>query len=208
MILAIDTATAACSAALIEGDGVPLAVSETVGRGHAERLVPMVEALLRDAGGVVPDAILVDCGPGSFTGVRVGLAAAIGMGMGWGVPVRGCSSMALVAAACFASDPGLEACAVALNGGHGELFVQRFATHPFAMTSDLVSLPPSEAARFASEDVVAGSGASALVEARGTGTAIDALPNAASASLLPPAFATLQPRPLYGRPPDAKPKAA
>jgi tRNA threonylcarbamoyl adenosine modification protein YeaZ len=208
MILAIDTATAACSAALIDDGAVRLAVSEAVGRGHAERLVPMVEAALRDAGGVAPEAILVDCGPGSFTGVRVGLAAAIGMGMGWGVPVHGCSSMALVAAARFAADPHLEACAVALTGGHGELFVQRFAAHPFAATSDLVSLPAAEAGRFAPEPVVAGSGAAALVEARGHGEAIEALPDAASAALLPPPFTDLPPRPIYGRPPDAKPKAA
>jgi tRNA threonylcarbamoyl adenosine modification protein YeaZ len=208
MILSIDTATAACSAALIDGGAVRLATSEAVGRGHAERLVPMVEALLREAGGIVPDAILVDCGPGSFTGVRVGLAAAIGLGMGWGVPVSGCSSMALVAAACFAADPGLDACAVALTGGHGELFVQRFAAHPFAALVDLVSLPPAEAARFAPETVVAGSGATALIEARGCGTAIEVLPDAASAALLPAAFAALPARPIYGRPPDAKPKAA
>lgn len=208
MLLAIDTATAACSAALINEGGVHLAVSETVGRGHAERLVPMVETLLRDAGDVVPEAILVDCGPGSFTGVRVGLAAAIGMGMGWTVPVHGCSSMALLAAACFAADPALDACAVALTGGHGELFVQRFAARPLAATSDLVSLPPIEAARFAPEAVVTGSGATALVEARGHGAAIEALPDAASAALLPPAFVALPPRPIYGRPPDAKPKAA
>lgn len=208
MILAIDTATAACSAALIDGGTVRFAVSETVGRGHAERLVPMVDALLRDAGGVVPDAIVVDCGPGSFTGVRVGLAAAIGMGMGWSAPVRGCSSMALVAAACFAADPARETCAVALTGGHGELFVQRFRSHPFAETSALASLPPAEAARFASEPIVAGSGAAALVEARGHGEVIAALPDAASVALLPSAFAGLPARPIYGRPPDAKPKAA
>ncbi len=83
-----------------------LSARETVGRGHAERLVPMIETLLADAGGIIPDAILIDCGPGSFTGVRVGLAAAIGLGMGWGVPVAGCSSMALVAAARFADRPG------------------------------------------------------------------------------------------------------
>ena len=52
-----------------------------VGRGHAERLVPMIAELL---GGRRPDAILVDCGPGSFTGVRVGLAAAHGLAIGWG----------------------------------------------------------------------------------------------------------------------------
>lgn len=205
MILAIDTTTAACSAALIEGMCVFRAVREPVGRGHAERLVPMVAELLD---GAVPQAILVDCGPGSFTGVRVGLAAAIGMGLGWGVPVTGCSSTALVAARRFAADPELGACAVALAGGHGELFVQRFAARPLTLTSDLVSLTPGEAARFAPDALVGGSGAAALVAARGTGEAVEALPEAADAALLPSAFRTLAPRPIYGRPPDARPKAA
>ena len=208
MLLAIDTATAACSVALIGDGGVRFSLSEAVGRGHAERLVPMVEALLAEAGGVVPTAVLADCGPGSFTGVRVGLAAAIGMGMGWNVPVHGCSSMALVAAVRFAADPALDECAVALSGGHGELFVQCFAARPFAALGGLVSLPPSEAARVVRQPVVAGSGARALVDARGTGDAIEALPDAAGAALLPPAFRDLAPRPIYGRAPDAKPKAA
>jgi tRNA threonylcarbamoyladenosine biosynthesis protein TsaB len=212
MILTIDTATAACSAALIDGAAVARATRELVGRGHAEKLVPMVEALLADAGGgrpaTIPEAILVDCGPGSFTGVRVGLAAAIGMGMGWGVPVSGCSSLALVAARLFADRPEIDACAVALNGGHGELFVQRFAARPFAALGDLVSLPPADAARHAPEHHVAGSGAAALVEARGTGEAIERLPDAADAALLPPAFRALPARPIYGRDADAKPKAA
>ena len=209
MLLAIDTATAACSVALIEGDRVRLSARAQVGRGHAERLVPMIEALLAEAGTpdapAVPTAILIDCGPGSFTGVRVGLAAAIGLGMGWGVPVTGCSSMALVAAARFAADPALETCAVALTGGHGELFVQRFSARPFAALADLVSLTPEAAAAFAPDDLVAGSGAAPLVAARGSGEAIEVLPDAADSALLAPGFRTLAPRPIYGRAPDAKP---
>jgi tRNA threonylcarbamoyl adenosine modification protein YeaZ len=207
MLLTIDTATAACSAALTTEGRVLHSARDIVGRGHAERLVPMVETLLADAGEGSPSAILVDCGPGSFTGVRVGLAAAIGMGLGWSVPVAGCSSLALIAARRFAEDSTLEACAVALLGGHGELFVQRFAARPFAATSDLVSLPPADAAHFAPERLVAGSGAMALVSARGMGEAIEALPDAIDAILLPPAFRQLDPRPIYGRAPDAKPKA-
>jgi tRNA threonylcarbamoyladenosine biosynthesis protein TsaB len=207
MLLAIDTATAACSAALIEGETVVRATRELVGRGHAERLVPMIEALLAEAGAVRPDAIVVDCGPGSFTGLRVGLAAAIGLGIGWGVPVRGYSSMASIAAALFSRDPELDRCIVALMGGHGELFVQRFAAQPFTALSHLGSLPPAFAARF-TEPIVAGTGAAALVAARGSGDAIDLLPDAADVALLAPAFRTLDPRPIYGRAPDAKPAAA
>jgi tRNA threonylcarbamoyladenosine biosynthesis protein TsaB len=209
MLLAIDTATAACSVALIEDGRVRLSARDVVGRGHAERLVPMIERLLAEAGDpdvpIVPTALLIDCGPGSFTGIRVGIAAAIGLGMGWGVPVRGCSSTALVAAARFAADPALDDCAVALTGGHGELFVQRFSARPFAALDDLVSLTPDAAARFVAESVVTGSGALALVGARGSGEAIDSLPDAADAALLTPDFRTLDPRPIYGRAPDAKP---
>ncbi|MET1110776.1 MAG: tRNA (adenosine(37)-N6)-threonylcarbamoyltransferase complex dimerization subunit type 1 TsaB, partial [Allosphingosinicella sp.] len=84
MILVIETATAACSAALVEGDILIDERHELVGRGHAERLVPMIEALLA---GRRPGSILVDCGPGSFTGLRVGLAAARAVAVGAGQPV-------------------------------------------------------------------------------------------------------------------------
>jgi tRNA threonylcarbamoyladenosine biosynthesis protein TsaB len=204
--LVLDTATAACSVALIDGSRVLHHAGELVGRGHAERLVPMVEALLRDAGGIVPARVLVDCGPGSFTGVRVGLAAAIGLGIGWGVPVAGYDSLSAIAAAAFARDPGLSTCAAALAGGHGELFVQRFAAS-LAPLSDLVSLAPADAARAVPDPVVAGAGAAALVAARGTGEARDALPDARDAALLPAAM-ILPARPIYGRAPDARPKAA
>lgn len=201
--LAIDTATAACSVALIEGQRIVRRMSEPVGRGHAERLVPMVAELL---GGDTPRSVLVDCGPGSFTGVRVGLAAAIGMGIGWGVPVRGFSSLDVVAAAVFGRAPDLDALAVALPGGHGELFVGRFARGPRSL-APLASLSPAAAALAVPEAVVAGSGAAALIAARGHGRAVDALPDAADVALLPPAC-LFPPRPIYGRAPDARPRAA
>ena len=87
--LVIDTATAACSVALIAGDQVIDRRHEVVGRGHAERLVPMIAELgLGGPGGGRAERILVDCGPGSFTGIRVGIAAARGLAIGWGVPVE------------------------------------------------------------------------------------------------------------------------
>lgn len=198
MILVIDTATAACSVALVDGDALIEERHELVGRGHAERLVPMVEALLA---GRRPEAILVDCGPGSFTGVRVGLAAAHGLAIGWGVPLTGYSSMAAVAAACWAGGE----IAVALEGGHGQLFVQTFGEEVMRPLDTLRSLPPAQAAAAVGAHRVAGSGASALVAARGAGEAIDALPRAADARLLPPALRSLPPRPIYGRAPDARP---
>ncbi|HEX8308208.1 MAG TPA: tRNA (adenosine(37)-N6)-threonylcarbamoyltransferase complex dimerization subunit type 1 TsaB [Allosphingosinicella sp.] len=198
MILVIDTATAACSVALLDGEALVDERHERVGRGHAERLVPMVEALL---GGRRPDSILVDCGPGSFTGVRVGLAAAHGLAIGWGVPLSGYSSMAVVAAAAARGGE----IAVALEGGHGQLFVQTFGEDMMRPLDTLRSLPPQQAAEAIGAHRVAGSGAFALVSARGSGEAVDALPRAADARLLPPALRSLAPRPIYGRAPDAKP---
>lgn len=198
MLLVIDSATAACSVALLGADGTLLdELHEVVGRGHAERLLPMIERVLA---GRRPGAILVDCGPGSFTGVRVGLAAAQGLAIGWGVPVSGYSSMALIAAASGAPDS-----AVALIGGHGELFVQDYGGDPIAPLGELRSLPPDAAAAGVAAPLVLGSGARLLVEARGHGEWREALPRAAEAWALPPALRGLPPRPIYGRGPDARP---
>lgn len=200
--LVIETATAACSVALIDGDSVIVAaLHEVVGRGHAERLVPMIGEL---PGQGRPDRILVDCGPGSFTGVRVGLAAARALGFGWQVPVLGYSSLALVAAAVFAETPDRAHVTVAITGGHGELFVQRFAASPFAALTPLASLLPADAVRLSGSDPVHGSGAPALLAARGDADGGDRLPVAADLRHLPPAFANLAPQPIYGRAPDAK----
>jgi len=198
MQLVIDSATAACSAALIGADGAVAAERhELVGRGHAERLVPMIAELLD---GRRPSSILVDCGPGSFTGVRVGLAAAHGLAIGWSIPLSGFSSLALLAAASGEADV-----AVALQGGHGELFVQSFAGEPIAPLDDLRSLRPEIAAGLVRAPLVVGSGAEALVAARGHGRWANSLPRAADAPLLPPRLRDLPARPIYGRPPDARP---
>ena len=198
MFLVIDSATAACSVALLDAQGTVLASAhELVGRGHAERLVPMIEAMLA---GRRPTAILVDCGPGSFTGVRVGLAAAHGLGIGWSVPVAGYSSTALIAAAS-----GEPRAAIALIGGHGELFVQDYGGDPIAPLDELRSLSPAVAADAIATPLVLGSGARALVEARGTGEYRDALPRASDVWALPAPLRSLPPRPIYGRGPDARP---
>lgn len=195
--LVIDTATAACSVALFDGASLIAHDHAVVGRGHAERLVPMIAAL-PDGGRA--DRVLVDCGPGSFTGVRVGLAAAIGLGIGWGVPVRGYSSLALIAA----SAPGNGPLAVVLEGGHGEVFVQRFDRDPLLAMDALQSLPPEPALAFAGTLPVVGSGVPRLLALNPALDALDALPDAAGAMRLPDSFRELLPRPIYGRAPDAK----
>jgi tRNA threonylcarbamoyl adenosine modification protein YeaZ len=201
VLLVIDSATAACSVALADGAQVVDERHEVVGRGHAERLIPMIDDLLA---GRRPSAILVDCGPGSFTGIRVGLAAAHGLAIGWGVPLSGYSSMAAIAA----MDVGPGHIGVALHAGHGQLFVQSYGHGPIAPLDELQSLPPEAAAVAIDAARVLGSGAEMLVSIRGRGEALDALPRASAAAGLPHALRSLPPRPIYGRSPDAKPMAA
>jgi tRNA threonylcarbamoyl adenosine modification protein YeaZ len=184
---------------LVAGGELVAERHELVGRGHAERLLPMVRELLD---GRRPEALLVDCGPGSFTGVRVGLAAAQGLRIGWGLPLAGYSSMALAAAAAAAEEGEI---AVALHGGHGQLFVQSFGRDPLHPTDALQSLTPEAAAAMIRAPVVLGSGAAALVAARGFGRAVDAPLRAADARLLPETLCSLPPRPIYGRTADATP---
>jgi tRNA threonylcarbamoyladenosine biosynthesis protein TsaB len=201
MLLAFDTSSVACTAALFDGEGACVGRrDELIGRGHAERLVPMIAELLD---GKRPDRILVGIGPGSFTGIRVAIAAAHGLAIGWGAALDGMSSLALLAAG--AADDGEVAAAVI--GGHGELFVQQFAaTEP---TSELRNLLPADAARFATAELVMGSGAAALVEARGWGEAREAWPSAADALKLGQALRCLPAKPVYARAPDARvPEAA
>jgi tRNA threonylcarbamoyl adenosine modification protein YeaZ len=202
MILALDTSTAACTAALFDGSGACVERrDELIGRGHAERLVPMIDELLA---GRTADQLIVGVGPGSFTGIRVAVAAAHGLAIGWDSALSGMSSLALLAAGAR----GEADIATAVAGGHGELFVQQFDGRTLQPTSALFNLPPSEAAAVVSAKLVIGSGAQALVAARGSGEAVDAVPSAANALDLPEALRSLTAKPIYARAPDAKAKAA
>lgn len=199
--LVIETATAACSVALIEHGRVLANMHEVVGRGHAERLIPMIAAL-PDEGRAAH--ILVDVGPGSFTGVRVGLAAAHGLAIGWGATVSGYSSLALLGASALDEDRSLSRVAAILEGGHGEVFFQRFHGHPLTSEAPLRSLLPEAA--IAELDGVPGFGSGVrFLEPFAPSEVLTAMwPNAAQTSLLPEALRSLPAKPLYGRAPDAK----
>jgi tRNA threonylcarbamoyladenosine biosynthesis protein TsaB len=201
MLLAFDTSSAACTAALFDGPGICVAsIDEQIGRGHAERLVPMIASLLD---GRRADQILVGVGPGSFTGIRVGIAAAHGLAIGWDADLSGMSSLALLAA----SSEHQGEVATAVIGGHGELFLQQFdeAGVPKAQVR---SLAPSEAAAACSADLVIGSGARQLIEVRGWGTAEETWPSAARSLRIPSALRGLEAKPIYARAPDARAKEA
>ena len=199
--LVIDTATAACSVALFDGDALLAHAHEIVHRGHAERLLPMIAAL-PDGGRA--DHILVDVGPGSFTGIRVGVAAARGLALGWKATVAGYSSLAIIAAAAFRrADDGLPVVAL-LEGGHGEVFMQEFISSPTRAISALESLSPEAARRRVGGTSVVGDGCRRLGFGDPRDAPPGALPCAADAILLPDELKQLPPTPLYGRTPDAK----
>jgi tRNA threonylcarbamoyladenosine biosynthesis protein TsaB len=198
--LAIDCATEACSVALLEGATVLAAECRILGRGHAEHLVPMIAAL-PDRGRA--ERILVSRGPGSFTGVRIGIAAARALGVAWRAEVLGYPTLALVAAMARARH-GAAHVTVCMSGGHGEWFVQDFATDG-APATPLTSLVPAAAAARSVLPLVAGSQAAALADLLGDGhEVVELLPDAGDTPLLPPALITGDLTPIYGRSPDAR----
>ncbi len=200
--LVIDSASEACSVALLEAGAVVDHRHEIIGRGHAERLVPLIAEL---AGGGRADIIIVGCGPGSFAGVRIGVAAARALALGWQVPVHGFSTLALVAASAADAVGAAGGALVVMEGGHGQWFVQPFAAD-LSPCADVRSLVPDEAAVLTGELVV-GNRAEAFVARRGSGRALAMLPDARAFLRLPPAALFDQPSPIYGRAPDAKPMA-
>ena len=213
MLLVIDTALAALSLALLDGERVVASHHEVIGRGHAEALMTAVAALVGD--GPPPTAIIVDIGPGSFTGLRIGIAAARALGLAWNVPVTGYSSLALIAAPCLAADPALGRLAVVAEAGRGQLYVQ-VLDREFVAEQDAVALTASEAAVWLDPLLaLAGPGAASVRptssprlrgndgEAETAHVIAETWPDARDAWRLPPAARNLSPTPLYVRPPDA-----
>jgi len=197
--LVIDSATEACSVALFDSSKLIAEDFRMLGRGHAELLVPMIGAL-PDRGRA--ERIAVARGPGSFTGVRVGLAAARALALAWHAELVGYSTLALVAAMARKENGG-DAIAVAMTGGHGEWFTAAFDDMDVAVRP-LASETPAAAVAAATEEVVAGSQAEALVTARGHGRALQIWPDARRFDLLGACAVTDAIAPLYGRAPDAR----
>lgn len=189
--------------ALLEAGSVVDHRHEILGRGHAERLVPLIAEL---AGGGRADMIFVGCGPGSFAGVRIGVAAARGLALGWQVPVRGFFTLALVAAGAADDIATAGGALVVMEGGHGQWFVQPFAAD-LSPRAEIRSLLPGDAIGL-DDELVVGNRAEPFVALRGTGHALAMLPDARAFVRLPGGVLFDEPSPIYGRAPDAKPMSA
>ncbi|MEM8726077.1 MAG: tRNA (adenosine(37)-N6)-threonylcarbamoyltransferase complex dimerization subunit type 1 TsaB [Pseudomonadota bacterium] len=200
--LAIETASAACSVALFEDGEILAHDHREIGRGHAERLVPMIAAM-PDTGRAA--RILVSLGPGSFTGVRIGIATARALGFAWGADVQGYPTLALIAAQARARIGAECPVSVCMNGGHGEWFFQNFAaTGP---EDSVRSLTPEAAKAACRHNLVAGNRAEELAALfEGTKTPLSLLPDARATLLLPETQLTSNLAPIYGRGPDATPQ--
>jgi tRNA threonylcarbamoyladenosine biosynthesis protein TsaB len=152
LTLALDTALAACTVGLV-ADGVLLHASQIAApRGHAERLIPQVALLLetmRDKGAPAePAHIAVTLGPGSYTGLRVGLAAARAFGLAWDVPVAGCDTLTPIHRAYQHAHPEHDQdIVVAHEAGRGWIYAQRYAAQSWVATP-IVALEQDALAAF------------------------------------------------------------
>ncbi len=222
-VLGFDTATSACSAALWE-DGCILARRyEAMVRGQSEHLIPMVLEVMNEAGAEFPDLDLVAVtrGPGAFTGLRIGLAAARGMAFAGGLPCFGVTTFDAVAWAIPAEERQKGNLLVALDSRRTDVFAQAYAPD-LTPVGDPEAVLPEDLPAFASRSggqngpvLVAGDAADRSAEALEAGGADVILstapgtPDAASVAALaaerwsgdmPPG----PPGPLYLRPPDAE----
>ena len=219
-LLAIDSSGAACSVALVGGGGIRAARSARMARGHAEALMPMVGEVLAEAGTGYREigCFAVTVGPGSFTGLRTGIAAARGLALALSRPAIGVTAFEAIARAALRAATGDGAdCLVVLDTRRADLYAQRFAPDGAALTGPLAMMPePLVSSLGAGPLLLAGDAASSvlpLLEARGIdcgGRVAEGIADAAVVAEIAverwrstPAGELRPPRPLYLRPPDA-----
>jgi tRNA threonylcarbamoyl adenosine modification protein YeaZ len=218
-ILAIDTSCGACSAAVF--DGLSRAAlsrrSEPMAHGQAEALGPMVEAVMgeSDGGFAALGRVVVAVGPGSFTGIRIGLAMGRAIGLTLSVPVVGVSTLVAFAAPLL-DEPQPGVIVSAVDARHGSVYFQVYESTGRPLFSPRVaSFRDAARAIGGGPARIAGDGAQALaLEAQRAGTVCEALGGAfpdivAIARVGLAANPEDWPaRPLYVKPPDAKPANA
>ena len=220
-ILAIDTALEACAAAVLDTEqGKVIArESKAMTRGHAEALMPLIERVMIQSGGGFDslDRFAVTVGPGSFTGLRVGIAAARGLALATGKPAVGLTTLSAFAAPLIAADD-THPVVVAIDARHEHVYLQVFGPAGRTLVPPrVVSLRDAlRAATTSRAPRLVGTGAAMLARAWPTterpprsveqlnAPDIDWVAHLGAAA----PEAASPPKPLYLRPPDAQPQDA
>ncbi|MFV0279636.1 MAG: tRNA (adenosine(37)-N6)-threonylcarbamoyltransferase complex dimerization subunit type 1 TsaB [Rhodoblastus sp.] len=213
-ILAIDTSLGAVSACLFDSDANEALARETLllERGHDQAIIPLIDRIVAQSGGRSSvERVAVSVGPGSFTGIRVGISAARAIGLALGTPVVGVSTLsAYIAPLMLGSADGVAAAAI--DARHGHIYVAAFVGGNPIIAPRLTT--PRDAVRSMGSGPLrlAGSAAAALaIEAWSMGVAAEVVSDAAAPDI---AFVarlgaaadpqSAPPRPLYFKPPDVK----
>ena len=219
LVLAIDTALEACSAAIFDSGQGAIIAGETqfMARGHAETLMPLLDGVMREAGldFFALDRIAVTVGPGSFTGLRVGIAAARGIALAAKKEVVGITTLAALAAPYLAAEPNIPVAAT-IDGRHRHVYFELYGTQGHVLLSPRI-IPVEDAVHAAAGATarLVGSGSRMMTEIwpepmhlpsidERRAPDIDWVARLGAAAQLREA----PPKPLYLRPPDAHPQTA
>jgi tRNA threonylcarbamoyladenosine biosynthesis protein TsaB len=212
-ILAFDTAADRCDACVFDsGSGKVLGVGHlALGKGHAEYLMGVIAEALENARADWPDigAVAVTVGPGSFTGVRVGISAARGFALALSVQAIGITTLEGLAAEAVIAKPEKPVLAV-IDARRGEVYAQFFSAGGLAESEAFVSTPDNLAAMIGSSDIVlAGSGGRLIAAAGGSGIRVFSAKSSPGVETVARLAAEKKPpyqkpAPLYLRAPDAK----
>jgi tRNA threonylcarbamoyladenosine biosynthesis protein TsaB len=207
IVLALDTCLDACSLAVLDGATVRAQASHPMARGHQEAIAPLAQTVMTQAGLIFSqlERIGVTIGPGSFTGLRVGLAFAKGLGAALSIPVVGVGTLAALAEPL---GPGLVFAVI--DARRGQVYLQTLSDGRPLMAPDALDVATATA-RVAELSggrgaVLAGSGAGLLADLMPAARIIDApaCDPAAVARLAAAQTNPAPPRPLYLRAPDAR----
>ena len=213
-LLAIDTSANLCAVCVWEGDAALASITEDIGTGHAELLMGMVEEVLVKAGKTYADLtrIGVVIGPGSFTGVRVGVSTARGLALALNIPAVGVTTLEALAAEAHALHPDRPVLAV-IDARREQLYSALYDPAGTLLAEPAVLDADATVARAGDADLILTGSGAAMIASRMPGrtivaaTATAAIETYARLAAAKPANSE-KPKPLYLRGADAKPQAS